>query len=150
MIVYKQGNLLESGCNVICHQTNCMGAMGSGIAKQIRAQFPTVYKTFLDTYNSKGNKLGNIDVIPIGEKFVVNMYSQKEYLPRTVRHTNYEAFRECVKKIKEYFYNEREDIIIGFPAKIGCGLAGGDWTIVRAIIEEEFATDWRIEIWELT
>lgn len=27
---------------------------------------------------------------------------------------------------------------IGYP-KIGAGLAGGDWTVIRAIIEEELA-----------
>ena len=44
MITYKNGDLLESNCNFICHQVNCQGVMGSGIAKQIRNLFPFVYE----------------------------------------------------------------------------------------------------------
>lgn len=37
--------------------------------------------------------------------------------------------------------------IIGFPYKIGCGLAGGDWDVVSAIIEREFE-GYEVEIYE--
>lgn len=41
--------------------------------------------------------------------------------------------------------------VIGFPYKIGCGLAGGDWNIISQILEEEFAgPQWNVEIWEYT
>lgn len=147
MLVDKLGDLLKSGCNVICHQTNCQGVMGSGIALQIRTQFPKVYKTFLDSYKQGKSKLGEIDVVQVEDKYIVNMYSQNKYLPRGVNHTSYDAFRACLRKIKERFINERENITIGFPANIGCGLAGGDWSVVRDIIDIEFK-DWRVEIWK--
>ena len=35
-----EGNLLEAPERIIVHQTNCMGVMGSGIAKQIKAKYP--------------------------------------------------------------------------------------------------------------
>ena len=44
MIHYVKGNLLDSDCDYICHQVNCQGVMGSGIAKQIRERWPEVYK----------------------------------------------------------------------------------------------------------
>ena len=47
MITYKNGNLLESGCDIICHQVNCQKVMGSGIAKQIREKWPIVYYDYL-------------------------------------------------------------------------------------------------------
>ena len=31
---------------MVCHQVNCMGAMGSGLAKQIHQQFPAVYTAY--------------------------------------------------------------------------------------------------------
>ena len=40
MIKIFEGDLLESGANFICHQVNCQGVMGSGVAKQIKEQFP--------------------------------------------------------------------------------------------------------------
>ena len=41
----------------------------------------------------------------------------------------------------------RKDQIIGFPYKIGCGLAGGDWNVVESIINEIFK-DYKVEIYK--
>lgn len=32
-MTYYKGDLLKSPCNMICHQVNCQGVMGDGIAK---------------------------------------------------------------------------------------------------------------------
>lgn len=140
MIFEYTGNIFESFCDVICHQVNCQGVMGSGIAKEARERFPVVYEKFRETYKKKENKLGNIDVVDVchGERFVVNMYSQDNYLPRGIRHTDYDAFKTCLLKIKETFYDRRHEITIGFPYKIGCGLGGGDWDTIVKLIEEVF------------
>ena len=37
---------------------------------------------------------------------------------------------------------------VGFPYKIGCGLAGGDWDTIIRIIEEELG-DLEVEIYKL-
>ena len=74
-------------------------------------------------------------------------------MPRGVQHTDYEAFRACIHKLKDELSKRNkngESIKIGFPYKIGCGLGGGDWVIVRSIIEQEFEGDqWQVEIWKL-
>ena len=71
--------------------------------------------------------------------------------PRDRCHTDYKAFNKCCKVLKnfieEYKLN-KDDITIGFPYKIGCGLAGGDWNIVYNIIEDEFK-DYNIKIYKL-
>lgn len=152
MVTFIKGNIFDGFCDVICHQVNCQGVMGSGIAREARARFPVVYKHYANSCCNKQNVLGNIDVIDVcnGHRFVVNMYSQKDYLPRGVKHTDYEAFRNCIKKIKEHFYDIRTQITIGFPYKIGCGLGGGDWNVVLSIIEDEFkGNEWDIGIWKL-
>lgn len=48
MITYRNGDLLKSNCNIICHQVNCQGVMGAGIAKQIRLTYPSVFKAYED------------------------------------------------------------------------------------------------------
>lgn len=80
MITFVDGNIFEGFCDVVCHQVNCQGVMGSGIAKEARGRFPEVYKKFHETYEKKGNKLGNIDVVDVcgGERFIVNMYSRHD------------------------------------------------------------------------
>lgn len=152
MVIERKGNIFDSMANVICHQVNCQGVMGAGIAKEIRKRFPIVYEEFQETYKSKENKLGNIDVVDVcyGNRFIVNMYSQDNYLPRGVQHTDYEAFRTCLSEIKGVFFNKRKEITIAFPHGIGCGLGGGDWKTIMQIIDDEFYGDeWLVEIWKL-
>ena len=36
MVTFHNGNILDSGADIICHQVNCRGVMGSGVAKQIK------------------------------------------------------------------------------------------------------------------
>lgn len=174
MISYMEGDLLNSHCNVICHQVNCSGAMGSGIARQIRSRYPKVYETFRATYEQGKNILGAIDIVLVQDfsnraildrmhrRFVINMYAQKDYnrSKERKRQTNYNALRHCIQELKKEIVNYLEycndecaikDFIIGFPYGIGCGLACGDWNIVRDIIESEFADDkWNVEIWKYT
>lgn len=38
MIIDKIGDILHTEADVICHQVNCKGVMGAGLAKQIRNQ----------------------------------------------------------------------------------------------------------------
>ena len=41
---------------VIGHQTNCQGVMGSGIAKIVKEKFPTCYEEYHSLCNSYENK----------------------------------------------------------------------------------------------
>ena len=157
MITYKKGNLLDSKCDYIVHQVNCQGVMGSGIAKQIRDRWPhvyTEYKWFLDCSKNiwKRPALGRLhavyeqpDYAP-NCRIIVNFFSQFHYLPRNVVNTDYDAFKRCCEELRIIVGNHTEQII-GFPYKIGCGLAGGDWAVVSKIIEETFQ-DYNVEIWE--
>ena len=40
--------------------------------------------------------------------------------------------RTCLRKINHFYRGKK----IGLPL-IGCGIAGGDWNMVRAIIQQE-------------
>ena len=163
MVEYKRGNLLTSGCDIICHQVNCQGVMGSGIAKTIKETFPKVYRVFKNSYRNGDAKLGSIDIVIVTNdteakqhefapiSVVVNFYSQYNYLPRGVNHTDYEAFKTCIKKLKTYIQTILPmSIRIGFPDHIGCGLAGGNWNIIKQILEDEFSSsEYKVEIWKL-
>ena len=63
--------------------------------------------------------------------FIINAYSQYNYGTDTVK-IDYDALTLCLKKINHNFRGKT----IGLPL-IGCGLAGGDWNIVKKIIEKE-------------
>ena len=132
--------------------------MGSGIAKQIRDKWPQVYNdycNFIDIgYDNKhfdwsSNILGHICWTEIDKgKYVVDFFSQDAYYPRDKCHTDYYAFEKCCWSLKRMLKRlNMEKCVIGFPYKIGCGLAGGDWSTVSKIIEEELS-EYNVEIWE--
>lgn len=47
MVITKSGSLFDSKANMICHQVNCRGVMGAGIAKQIRERHPQHYEDYI-------------------------------------------------------------------------------------------------------
>lgn len=157
MIIYKDGNLLDADVSYIVHQVNCQGVMGSGIAKQIRDKWPHIYheyKKFLALSNEKWKRpaLGrpllvyeDYDNAP-NTRIIVNFFSQNHYLPRTICHTDYEAFRSCCEELRTIIGSHKEQKI-GFPYKIGCGLGGGDWNIIENIIDSVFK-DYSVEIYK--
>lgn len=160
MVIYKKGNLLESKCDIICHQVNCQRVMGSGIAKQIRDRWPEVYDDYCfnidrmydgDFANKSSDLLGMITWTELENgRYIMNFFSQDKFLPRGVCHTDYKAFTDCCITLKNFItvYNlDKSNTIIGFPYKIGCGLAGGNWDVVSAIIEREFE-GYEVEIYE--
>ncbi len=67
---------------------------------------------------------------------IVNAYTQygfgRNHSNGTQIPLDYEALTLCMRKINHVFKGQH----IGLP-QIGCGLAGGDWNHVKAIIQTE-------------
>ena len=154
MVEYYKGDLLDSNCKVICHQVNCAGVMQGEVADKIKEKYPVAYKAFRLRHKNDEARLGQIDMTVTRdnktdkETYIINIYAQRDYLPLGVNHTNYRAFKHCLRYIK-WNLNNRTHWTIGFPAYIGCDEAGGDWEIIRKIIEEEFkAPKWKVQIWD--
>ena len=51
MVRYIYGDIIEKQkeleIDIICHQVNCQGKMGSGVAKRIRNAYPIVYTNYM-------------------------------------------------------------------------------------------------------
>lgn len=149
-----EGNLIELAkqgkFNVIAHGCNCFCTMGAGIAPQMaHTFFANTFKKEAKKYKGDINKLGTIDYNHITDKgdhlrisnpndlnvsdvlvTVVNAYTQFNY--GGVHPLDYEALTLCLRKMNNLFGGAH----IGLP-QIGCGLAGGDWNIVKSIIQRE-------------
>ena len=46
MIQYYNGSIFDSKADILCHQVNCQGAFGYGIAGQVKKLFPEVEQTY--------------------------------------------------------------------------------------------------------
>lgn len=149
MMEWKQGDLLDADVNYICHQVNCQGKMGSGIAKQIKQRWRAVYDLYIKEVSE--DKLGDIQCVYIQQTEnkivgVINMFSQQYYGYDGKRYTSYDAFWSCLGKIKDFVPKGSK---IGFPKGIGCGLGGANWSVIETMIYEALDDDYKVYIYEL-
>ncbi len=130
-----QGDLLNTEFKFIAHGVNCQNVMGSGVAKALFNKYPDVKKRYHSYCESieKENRLGSVcsTGIQADGKIILNLFTQFEYGYDDKRYVNYAAIVECFRKIIEW---DRIDALA--VPRIGCGLAGGDWDIVRQLIND--------------
>lgn len=162
--MYKEieGDLIDLAKNgtfdVVAHGCNCFSRMKRGIAPQMAKAFGCDKFELEDSfYAGKIDKLGRIDfqalrrynfklppflknalTYPEYEKneqilYVVNAYTQFDWDSRG-KPLDYEALTLCMRKINIIFSGKH----IGLP-KIGAGLAGGDWLLIKSIINMELS-----------
>lgn len=148
MIKYINGNILlalEKGeLDVIAHGCNCQGGFGSGIAGQIARRWPHVRDAYINLHNNGGTILGFFQPVPISDnQYIINCGTQDKYLPRGVRHADYDAINDVLESLS--LYTQRKLTRVGIP-KIGAGLAGGDWEEIEKIILKHF-TDQELTVY---
>lgn len=146
MIEYKKGDLLLSGCDMICHQVNAYGVMGAGIALQIRNVFPQLYNQYRELCKTRKNNdlYGNVWFYFYDDKkAVANCFSQIDGV------TDIEKLKSCVRILHIVAANNNFKTV-GIPYKYGCGIAKGDWLKVKQVFENEFSlSNIKLQIWEL-
>lgn len=136
MLLYEFGDIVKGDYPIFCHQVNCQGVMGSGIAKQIRSKYPEVYREFKQI---KEPILGFI--LPVTTKdgrICINMFAQDNYGKDGKKYTDYEAFKKCLDAIEGLIkdHHIKMNVPIAFPYGIGCGFGGGDWNIIQGLLKD--------------
>ena len=133
----KVGNLMNVTSGHIVHGCNAQGVMGSGVALAVKRKFPGAYESYMLQHQGSGLKLGRAYPEPIsGQLMVWNAITQEGFGSST-RNTNYDAIQTCFEQIDEAV-SRYENLI---PAEvhiplIGAARGGGNWEIIREIIEQ--------------
>lgn len=154
MLEIKKGDALRSGADIICHQTNCCGIMGAGIAKQIHQENPIMFEKYRSLCYQHSSRLLGRALILLTDvtrdkslkemQLIANCFGQAGY-GRGQRQTVYKALAKSFVIVKS-FALENSKRKIAIPYFIGCGLAGGDWGIVSDILEEVFTADCGLDV----
>ena len=139
MITTINKDILTVDKGVIVHFCNCLGAMG-GLAGAIARKWPIVKESYLKSLEDReqqvGHKvfaLGGIDIIRVEKPlWVINAFTQYNF--GSGRHTEYAAVLSCLRSVER----TAQGLDIYLPYMVGCGLGGGDWSIVQKIIEKTF------------
>ena len=165
MVHYEKGNMLFSDCDYLCHQVNCQGKMGSGIALAIKDKWPIVYEQYKEWYEwwqdvaadqfmvyengPDGSELmlGHILTVKVnGKQSIINLAAQQYYGFDDRRYTSYEAFWNCLDEIKN---SVPKGSTIAFPEKIGSNRGGANWNVIKAMIEAALGDDYDVYIYSL-
>lgn len=138
-IIYEQGDLLKAPETVIVHGCNAKGKMGSGVARLIRAAYPSAYFAYRNAHRAKATNLGNVIFAQVGNgKIIANAITQDDYGRNPHRvYVDYQAVSDCMALL-----NRRVPMWIGDGGRvamplIGAGLANGEWGRIAEIIEQE-------------
>lgn len=151
-IIYKTGNLLDAQTDVIAHQVNCQGVMGSGVAKYIREKWANVFEEYKKYCNDiySHQVFGSCLLVDINnEQCVANLFGQFRYGRDGKRYTNYEALYKSLERLVAQMVSTNKKSV-AFPYKMSSDRGGANWNVVLAMIESVFKdTDITVEIWSL-
>lgn len=152
----KFGNILDLQHDVytsnphqmkyIVHGCNAQGVMGSGIAKQVRNEFPSAYQKYVEVcknFKNDWSMLGGL-IIPCQVRpdlCIVNAFTQ-EHFGRDKCYISYKAISGAFEQLA--MMADDEQAVVNYPL-IGAGLGGGDWAIISNIIEAAFQRSPSIE-----
>ena len=140
-MIVIEGNILDAPFQFIAHQVNCIGVMGAGVAKALARQYPNLLEQYREVIEiNQGETLGSCFIYhaPDG-KYILNVFGQLS-IGRDKRYTDYDAvingFTDAVEQIRNDFSKEDgHQICIAIPYKLGCGLGGGDWEVMKKLLE---------------
>jgi len=127
----------------IAHQCNCRNVMGAGLAKAIKQRYPEAFeadKRFIKEHRHIAIEMLGLFSYSTSEdgRAIFNCYGQYGY-GGPVRNTDYLALEGSLRRVSN-FLAEGSSLCktLAIPFGIGCGLGGGDWQVVEAILQRVF------------
>lgn len=154
-----KGDIFLSQAEIMCHQVNCQGVMGAGLAKQVRTKYPAVYELYKSVCVAHSadpdSLLGWAMIVETNDsnsKFIANLFAQNGFRKGpsdTQVYTDYNALARAVDEVVKMAeaYGVKA---VAVPLNMGCGLAGGDWNVVKDILKSSFQdSPVNLEIWKL-
>ena len=147
MVKIVNGNILNCTEDIIAHQVNVQGIMGSGLARQLADQYhglEAFYSThckFLD--NDYEVLKGTTLIYKENNKIICNLFSQKPNFD-----TDYDSLNRCLEYVKLWASNN--NLSIAIPRNIGNGIANGVNGMAEKIIRKVFkGTSINVTMYEL-
>lgn len=130
-ITYRTGDATQPSPNegIICHICNDVGAWGAGFVLALSRRWAEPELI----YRAERPALGEVQIVWVAPKlYVANMVAQHGVGPDATGRPpiRYQALSVCLSKLSS----------IGLPVhmpRIGCGLAGGEWSEVVHNVEAE-------------
>ena len=101
----RTGDIFDSGAGIICHQVNCRGVMGAGLALQVKQRNPKVFREYAKLCRRFGfEMLGQALILPMDmepTRCISNCFGQMGY-GRDKQYTNYLALETSLEATRDF------------------------------------------------
>ncbi len=136
---FKFGDLMDVQSGIIIHGCNALGVMKSGVALAVRTKYPAAYAAYRRTWTERGLSLGEVITVTVAPGlYVCNAVTQDNYGREPGRrNVSYKAIETCFTEIARVAY--AQGLPVHYPL-IGAGTGGGDWAVIKDIIEEQLGS----------
>jgi O-acetyl-ADP-ribose deacetylase (regulator of RNase III) len=129
-VKFVSGDLLaDEGITAFAHGCNTKGAMGAGIAKDIKKLFPNNYSDYRQACLNGAFHPGYVRVYSENGKEIYNLATQSEFGEAKLEHIRHSLINACAIASAQGITK------IGMP-RIGAGLGGLEWEDVKKVIQE--------------
>ena len=104
MIKTIVGDILDATEEITCHQVNCRGVMGAGVAKTLCTRWPIIKKTYIRycrRFENQNELLGHVLPVEVEpNKTVLNIFGQLDYgRDKYRKYTDYVALTKAFDEI---------------------------------------------------
>lgn len=109
---------------------------GAGFPRALRMRYPAVQEDFMQWAGERRANLalGNSHVTRVSENLsVFQMVAQHGYGPSSKPRIRYQALRKCLEQLAAYAHEQSASAHMPL---IGTGQAGGQWGVIRELIDE--------------
>lgn len=138
-ITYVKGDATcpqEVGSKVICHVCNDTGAWGKGFVLALSRRWKEPERAYREWHAQHGGNdfgLGGVQFVEVEpDTWVANMVGQRGIRKEGgVPPIRYEAVAECLRKVAVRALELGASVHM---PRIGCGLAGGEWSEVEPLV----------------
>ena len=149
MIKYVEGDATQpfgSGTKIIMHCCNDLGKWGKGFVVPLGKRFPGARELYLKPPQQEGGSVSFYVHDQDVELVVANIVGQRSVYPRGgVPPVRYEWLRAGFEKVRDFLQNVGGTV---HCPRIGCGLAGGEWAKVEALLNEVLG-DYDVYVYDL-
>lgn len=128
MIFFVNGNIFQSKADALVNPTNCAGTMGAGLALEFKKLYPTNFLLYKQACDEKRLRPGKVLTVIDKGKYIINFPSKDHYKDPS----QYQYIQSGLEALIESC-NINKIVAVAMP-KVGCGLGGLNWEIVKTII----------------
>lgn len=146
MIEYLVGDATDpgtTGARIIAHVVNDIGRWGRGFVLSVTKRYPTAEAAYREWNKGERDQhipfnLGEVQFVHVAPNIVVaNMIAQRGVdTILDMPPIRYDALEICLIRLRSFA--QRYDASVHMP-RIGCGLAGGEWSKVEKLVSHTLA-----------